>query len=129
MDGFLENPLTAMLFGSVNHRPGNPEIERLHHMLNDAKIPHNFTSNLFSGNQIVYFGRKGEPESVPGVIYGPGYGSVCSIIEDGMLLEISGLLTEAEKENDSVAGELTAEEVFRRIRCDWEADKNRGDNL
>ena len=58
-----------------------------------------------------------------------GYGSVCSVIygygsEKG-LLEISGLMTdeEYEKENDSVLGYLTAENVFARIKKHWESEK------
>ena len=39
--------------------------------------------------------------------------------KDG-LIEIMGLLTEEEREQDDVVGYLTPEEVFRRIKRDWE---------
>ena len=52
---------------------------------------------------------------------------VCSVIQGtctyGGLenkLEIMGLLTEEEAENDSVCGWLTAEDVFQRIKAHWE---------
>ena len=46
-----------------------------------------------------------------------GYGSYG--YKDG-LIEIMGLLTEEERERDDVVGYLTPEEVFRRIKRDWE---------
>lgn len=39
--------------------------------------------------------------------------------KDG-LIEIMGLLTEEERERDDVVGYLTPEEVFWRIKKDWE---------
>lgn len=79
------------------------EMSKLIKMLQEENIP--FES---SGRQVCYYGKEGRPEPQSGVIYGMGYGSVCSVIygygsEKG-LLEISGLMTdeEYEKENDSV---------------------------
>ena len=82
------------------------EIIRLHKMLNKADIPHDFE------------------ESCDGyhLCYNQGKQTVCSVIEHGYsygsssdLLEIMGLLTPAESVNDSVAGWLTADDVFNRI--------------
>ena len=82
------------------------EIINLHEMLNSAEIPHTF-EEAFGGYHITYsqFGRR-----------------VCSVIEHGYSygsskdkLEIMGLLTPAESYNDSVAGWLTADDVFNRI--------------
>ena len=82
------------------------EIINLHKMLNSAEIPHTF-EEIFDGYHITYsqFGRQ-----------------VCSVIEHSYSygsskdkLEIMGLLTPAESDNDSVAGWLTADDVFNRI--------------
>ena len=82
------------------------EIIRLHEMLNKADIPHDFEES-FDGYHICY---------------NRGKQTVCSVIEHGYsyggtsdLLEIMGLLTAAEAVNDSVAGWLTADDVFNRI--------------
>lgn len=55
----------------------------------------------------------------------------CSVIEhegsyghDKDLLEIMGLLTEEEKAADEVAGWLTAEDVFGRIKADFDGRSN-----
>jgi hypothetical protein len=82
------------------------EIIRLHEMLNKADIPHDFEES-FDGYHICY---------------NQGKQTVCSVIEHGYSygsssdrLEIMGLLTPAESVNDSVAGWLTADDVFNRI--------------
>jgi hypothetical protein len=82
------------------------EIIRLHEMLNRADIPHDF-EEFFDGYHICY-NQHGE--------------TVCSVIEHNYSygsssdrLEIMGLLTPAEAINDSVAGWLTADDVFNRI--------------
>ena len=56
------------------------------------------------------------------ICYNQGKQTVCSVIEHGYSygsshdkLEIMGLLTPAESVNDSVAGWLTADDVFNRI--------------
>lgn len=106
------------------------QIGKLHDMLVEAGIPHKYLDRFPGiGKQIVYFGHKGEPEKKPGVIYGAGYGAICSVIADGYgskegLLEISGLLTteEYEKTRDSVLGYLSAENVFDRIKKHYESE-------
>ncbi len=53
---------------------------------------------------------------------------VCSAIQGDYtyggrenLIEIMGLLTDEERQFDDVRGYLTADEVFRRIKADWDA--------
>jgi len=82
------------------------EIIRLHDMMDRAGIPHDFEES-FDGYHLCY---------------NQGKQTVCSVIEHGYsyggtsdLLEIMGLLTPAESVNDSVAGWLTADDVFNRI--------------
>lgn len=84
------------------------EILELKSMLEGADIPFKF-SDLFDGYHLEY------PTS--------GDGRVCSVIEHGFSygneddkLEIMGLLTEDESTFDSVAGGLSAENVFSRIK-------------
>lgn len=86
------------------------EILKLRCMLEKAEIPFSF-SELFGGYHIEY-------PTITGV--------VCSVIEHDCsygnekdLLEIHGLLTEKEGEEDSVLGYLTAENVFQRIENHW----------
>lgn len=97
------------------------EIFRLKKMLEDANISFRFywKSDLM-GFHLIY----------------PATGDkrVCSVVEHAFsygssknLLEIMGLLTDAEKEDDFVAGYLTADDVFERIRkADAERNKNNG---
>lgn len=76
------------------------EIVRLHEMLSDANIPHEFR-RMFDGYQIIY---PGEVRVSDAIQHGGSYGS------DQNLVEIMGL-TESE---DGVEGYLTAEDVFER---------------
>lgn len=83
------------------------EIIKLHHMLEDTKIRHEFIKR-FDGYQIVVSNSDGD--------------QICSIIEfSGSFgssedkLEIMGLLTDEELEYDTVAGYLSADDVFSRI--------------
>lgn len=86
------------------------EIIRLHEMLTASNIPHTF-SEMFGGYHITY----------------PlGANWVCSVIEhfgsygnEDDLLEIMGLLTKEEAEDDSVVGFLTAENVYERISAHY----------
>lgn len=102
------------------------EIERLHNMLTEAGIEHewNDRSTWFCrsrlnldinwGYQVLIYRPDGERlvSAVEG--YGThGYGLNG---EQGDLIEIMGLLTPEEEEWDSVVGWLTADEVFRRIK-------------
>lgn len=81
------------------------EIVKLHEMLTKADIPHEFTEE-WGGHHILY----------------SCMGYTCSVIEHDYsygnkrdLLEIMGLLTPEESAQDSVAGYLTADDVFNRI--------------
>ena len=86
------------------------EIKRLHEMLLKAEIPHEFYP--YMGGCHVVYSRNGQ--------------RVCSAIEHDYsyghehdTIEIMGLLTAEEAERDSVAGWLTAEDVFNRIKADY----------
>ena len=90
------------------------EMNKLIEMLNNASIPFELTTDILDNknNQVWYPSYK---DNVCDVIchkysYGGEYG----------LLEIMGLLTEEEAEFDSVAGYLTAENVFNRIENHYE---------
>lgn len=87
------------------------EIHMLNDMLTEAGIPHTFEPD-WGGYHLCY------PESWPGtvcsaILHRSSYGA-----HQG-LIEIMGLLTPEEEENDSVAGYLTAEDVFGRIEKHW----------
>lgn len=83
------------------------EICRLHLMLSEAGIPHQMNS-AFDGWQVLYF--QGEKRVCSAIEHYGSYGHQADRIE------IMGLLTEEESQEDSVLGWLTAEEVFKRIR-------------
>lgn len=83
------------------------EILKLHKLLIDANIPHTF-DRFLDGWQIVY--PNNENRVADAIQHYGSYGS------EKNLLEIMGLLTPTEKENDSVLGCLTAEDVFNRMR-------------
>lgn len=91
-------------------------------MLNNAKIPHE-TVRCFDGWQIIY------PEDGSGLVMDAieHYGSYG---KERDLIEIMGLLTTEEEQYDSVVGNLTAENVFARIKAHWdktnEVDGNYG---
>lgn len=110
------------------------EIFKLHRMLDEEGIPHDFVDETPDSHWIIpgmgfdytkyhiYYPscddfRKGiNPDSDTS-------STVCSIIEgygtygeENDLLEIMGLLTPEEEEWDSVCGSLTAENVFERIK-------------
>ena len=89
------------------------EILKLKTMLSNAKIPFEF-DKLYDGFHLCY-PRENKSED--------GTGRVCSVIQhfgsyghSEDMLEIMGLLTEEESQNDSVVGWLSAEEVFERIK-------------
>ena len=82
------------------------EIEKLHFLLSEADIPHEFIDKGIL-KQICY---PSSSNMVASVIFGKGtFGFHCG------LLEICGLLTDKEAEIDEVAGHLSAEEIFERI--------------
>jgi len=90
------------------------EILRLAEMLKKENIPFELSTH-FGGWHIQYPCEKER---------------VCSAVEnDGSYgrnndtIEIMGLLTEEESEQDSVTGWLTAEDVFNRIKNDFDSKK------
>ena len=98
------------------------EIEKLHKMLTDAGIEHDwigrrrslYDPDLNWGWQILIYKSNGD-RLVSAI---EGFGSYGFGIhgEQGDLIEIMGLLTPEEEKHDSVLGWLTAEEVFGRIK-------------
>lgn len=107
------------------------EIHRLHEMLTEAGIEHEFKDRTPTGYhgivknwgyQVCVYYPDGNRmiSAIEG--YGTyGYGSwdhglIDSTEKDGDLIEIMGLLTPEEQEYDSVVGYLTAEDVFQRIK-------------
>ncbi len=92
------------------------EIFKLKKMLEDANIPFKFVDRE---DDDLYFYR---------IIYGQNTkkSCECSVIQGygtygyrNDLLEIAGLLTEEEIEQDDVLGWVTAKEVFDRIQCHY----------
>ena len=102
------------------------QIFKLKVMLDKANIPYEFLDRSYIDYEkhelqypfyqiIVYEPIEyEEPIRIISVVQGHGtYG------ENLDLLEIKGCLTDKEYEQDSVAGYLTAEEVFKRIKKEW----------
>lgn len=107
------------------------EIERLHKMLTDAEIEHEWldrTPQIRKRDPIVLQIRDEYPWGWQIIVYRPDGERLISAIEgfgshgyglkgeQGDSIEIMGLLTPEEEKDDSVLGWLTAEEVFRRIK-------------
>ncbi len=96
------------------------EILKLKRMLEKAKIPFKYNDDFFNGYkkpsyQIVIYDKRDNKTRLCDVIYHFGsYGY------DKGLLEIMGGLTSEEKEEDSVLGYLTADEVFKRFKYCYE---------
>lgn len=106
------------------------EIERLHKMLTDAGIEHEWVDrtppswdkiktgleDIVWGWQIIVYKENGE--RLISAIEGYGTYGYTSLFDDkpSDLIEIMGLLTPEEEEHNSVAGWLTAEDVFGRIK-------------
>lgn len=90
------------------------EFDKLERLLVDAEIPYEKQRN-FSGKQIAY-PRFGDDLVCSVILHRGSYGH-----EEG-LLEIMGLLTDEEYERDSVAGCLTADDVFNRIKNHWDGN-------
>lgn len=112
------------------------EIHKLHEMLTDAGIEHEFRDRTPEGWEEV-LGVASHPECLPidwgyqVIVYYPngkqmisaiegygtyGYGAWINPDNPTDLIEIMGLLTPEEKAYSRVRGYLTAEEVFRRIK-------------
>lgn len=103
------------MFGiySLEGNEANPkyqEIIKLDKMLAEANIPHT-TKRLFDGWQVCYPVDVHEPDCVMDAV--EHFGSYGHEHDE---LEIMGLLTPKEEEDDPVLGYLTAEDVFERIR-------------
>lgn len=92
------------------------EIIKLHEMLTEANIPHEF-HRLYDGYQICYPAKQ---NCIADAI--EHYGSYGN---DEDTLEIMGLLTEEEWEQDGVLGHLTAEEVFKRFKSHYDTVGNK----
>lgn len=109
--------MMAMLRTGNDYRDDKEKIEgqfdKLKELLDKAEIPYETTYLSLPRNyQIAY---PSHTDRVCSVVQGPSsYGGA-----EGYL-EIMGLLTESEKEDDEVIGWLTADEVFERIQAHWE---------
>lgn len=88
------------------------EILKLDAMLTEKGIPH--TLNKFCDGWQVIYPEDGEKRVMDAIEHFGSYGN------EQDLLEIMGLLTPEEEEQDSVLGHLTAEEVCSRIEKHWE---------
>lgn len=117
-------------FDEKGHAKLNPryeEILKLYDMLTDSRIPFTLRRN-FDGWQILYPAVLAFPEEKDNVL--------CSVIEhygsygqEQDLLEIMGLLTPEEKEDDSVLGYQTASQVFERIKQHWEQNGGKHEDI
>ena len=95
------------------------EIFRLHGMLMGNDILH-IIRRCLDGWQVCYPCARPDEECVMDAIEHMGsYGKEID------LLEIMGLLTPDEEEQDSVLGYLTAENVFERIKKHWEEHREK----
>lgn len=101
------------------------EITKLHEMLLEAGIPHEFKNafdglfddpelNAKCGKQLCYPESNLETRVLSAITHMGSYGK-----EHG-LIEIMGLLTDEEMEYGSVVGWLTADDVFARIKKHWD---------
>lgn len=96
------------------------EIERLVSMLDEACIPYERDDDT-EYNRLVNV-------SIKRIKYPCNDNFICSAIQGDYtlggrenLIEIMGLLTDEEHQYDEVRGYLTADEVFQRIKTDWDA--------
>lgn len=92
----------------ANYREKYTEIVKLHELLDDARIPHEFVFDPGNiGFSVVYM--DGDEVICDACTHSFSYG------HEENLIEIIGLLTPEERRRDEVAGWLTAEDVFQRI--------------
>lgn len=103
------------------------EIKKLHKLLTEEGIPHDFAPHDAGGYRISYFGNKDIPEAKYDIYHSHILEAICSAIETPKSLgneedkiEISGLLSSEERDHDFILGYLTAENVFERIKTHWE---------
>ena len=94
--------------------PDYIEILKLHRLLEDAEIPHT-TERFLDGWQVCYPSSCGD-RVLSAIEHLGSYG------RERDLIEIMGLLTPEEEVCDQVAGYLTAENVFRRIKRHYEGE-------
>lgn len=99
------------------------EIFKLKEMLEQAGIPFEFIYRTENYSGLPNYKERYQSYQI---CYPQSKGRVCSVIEtfgsygnDEDLLEIKGLLTDEEAENDSVVGWLSAENVFNRIKIHY----------
>lgn len=88
------------------------EMDKLEQLLVEADIPYE-KERMFGGKHLIY-PRKGDDQVCSVILHKGSYG------RHNGLLEIMGLLTDEELENDTVVGSLTADNVFGRIKKHWE---------
>lgn len=88
------------------------EMDKLEQLLVEADIPYD-KERMFGGKHLIY-PRKGDDQVCSVILHKGSYGR-----RNG-LLEIMGLLTDEELELNNVAGCLTADDVFGRIKRHWE---------
>lgn len=88
------------------------EILLLDRMLTEAKIPHTLT-RFMDGWQVCYPEYSPEARVCDAIEHCGSYGNAID------KLELMGLLTDSEKECDSVVGGLTAEDIFDRIKIHY----------
>lgn len=111
------------------------EIFKLKKMLENAKIPFDWEENFGYDEHTIEQMTRIAPDIVERYHIWYPYrsdASVCSIIEGygtyggpNDKLEIMGLLTSEEEQDSCVAGYLTAEEVFKRIKRHYEDNKRK----
>lgn len=92
------------------------EILKLDKLLNEADIPHELIRNM-DGWQILYPDKQNCVSDA--IEYTGSYGDSVD------KLEIMGLLTADELKEDTVAGYLTAEDVFERWKKDYKKEDNK----
>ena len=115
MESYME--LMACDMGVYNGEELDPnidfaEMDKLEQLLVEAGIPYE-KSRVFGGKQLQY-PCKGDTRVCSVILHKGSYGR-----SEG-LLEIMGLLTDKELECDTVAGYLTADDVFGRIKKHWD---------
>lgn len=89
-------------------------IDVLDRKLTEAGIPHQVA--FYMGGKILWYPNR-QHKICDGVCHTGSYG------HEANLIEIMGLLTPEEEMHDDVVGFLTPDEVFERIKKDYESRK------
>jgi len=97
------------------------EIRNLAFMLWNEEIPFE-TRFIMNGMQVIYPNNNLEERICDAIEHDGSYGRT----EDK--LELMGLLTSEERKNDSVVGNLSAQEVFDRIKKHFESEGKEWEN-